>query len=102
MVNEFIRDSKHHWISDQRLYAPSTLGGLNCIELDRFFMALRMNWLKRYINLRYEDYWTSILDEVMVSILWNCTQSINNLHYHLLCKTSAKFALPKIPKPYTA
>ena len=65
MVNEFIRDSKHHWISDQRLYAPSNLGGLNCIELDSFFMALRMNWLKRYINLRYDDYWTSILDEVM-------------------------------------
>ena len=27
MVNEFIRDSKHHWICDQRLYTPSNLGG---------------------------------------------------------------------------
>ena len=62
-INEFIRDCNHHWIADQRLYAPTNLGGLNCIKFDSFCMARRMNWLKRYINHRYDDYWTTILDE---------------------------------------
>ena len=26
-------------------------------------MALQMNWFKRYINNKYEDYWTTILDQ---------------------------------------
>ena len=37
MSDNFIRDSHRHWISDQRLYAPPRLGGLNCIELNSFF-----------------------------------------------------------------
>ena len=63
MIDNFIRDSNRHWISDQRLYAPTRLGGLNCIELNSFFMALQMNWFKRYINNKYKDYWTAILDQ---------------------------------------
>ena len=63
MINHYIRDSDHHWVSDQRLYAPTKLGGLNCIEPDSFFMALQMNWLKRYINHRYGDFCTTMLDE---------------------------------------
>ena len=47
MVNTFIRDSDHHCISDQNLYAPTTKGGLNCIELNTFLMALQMNGFKR-------------------------------------------------------
>ena len=63
LINTFIRGGKHHWISDERLYTPTSSGGLNCIELDSFFKSLRMNWIKRYVHQEYDDYWTSILDK---------------------------------------
>ena len=31
LVNNFIRGGPHHWISDDKLYAPIKSGGLNCI-----------------------------------------------------------------------
>ena len=31
MINTFIRDSDHHCFSYQKLYAPTRMGGLNCI-----------------------------------------------------------------------
>ena len=63
MINNFIRDSDHHWISDQKWYAP-TKGGLNCIELKMFFMAHQINWFKIYINYKYNDFWTLDLDKL--------------------------------------
>ena len=80
MINSCIRDSDRHWVSDQKLYAPTNKGGLNCIELKTFFMALQMNWFKRYMNYKYDDYWTLSLDRVFnvnptnrISILrWGC------------------------------
>ena len=33
MINNFVRDSDHHWISDQKLYTPTRKGGLNCNEI---------------------------------------------------------------------
>ena len=62
MINSFIRDSDRHLIPDQKLYAPTNKGGLNCIELRISFMALLMNWFKSYINHKYDDYWTLSLD----------------------------------------
>ena len=62
IVNNFIRGGNHHWISDDKLYTPTKLGGLNCIELDSFFKGLQTNWIKRYIFEKYDDYWTDILD----------------------------------------
>ena len=41
LVNNFIRGGVHHWISDDKLYAPIKLGGLNCIELDSFLRGLK-------------------------------------------------------------
>ena len=61
MINNFIRGG-HHWISDEKLYTPTKLAGLNCIELDSFFKGLQTNWIKRYIFEKYDDYWTDILD----------------------------------------
>ena len=63
LLNNFIRGGNHHWVSDERLYTPTKLGGLNCIELDSFFKSLQLNWIKRYIIDKYNDYWTSLLDE---------------------------------------
>ena len=60
----FIRDIDHHWISEQKLYAPTTKGGLNSTELNTFFMALQLNWFKRYINYKYDDFLTLTLDNL--------------------------------------
>ena len=65
LVNNFIRGGVHHWISDDKLYAPIKFGGLNCIELDSFFKGLKTNWIKRYIFHGYDDFWTDILDEIL-------------------------------------
>ena len=65
LLNNFIRGGNHHWVSDERLYTPTKLGGLNCIELDSFFKSLQLNWIKRYIIDKYNDYWTSLLDEIL-------------------------------------
>ena len=65
LINNFIRGGDHHWISDDKLYAPIKSGGLNCIELDSFFKGLKTNWIKRYIFHGYDDFWTDILDEVL-------------------------------------
>ena len=48
-MNNFIRVGSHHWISDDKIYTPTRLGGLNCIEHERFFKGLQTNWIKRYI-----------------------------------------------------
>ena len=40
------------------------MGGLTCIELNTFFMALQMKWFKRYINYKYDDLWTATLDKL--------------------------------------
>ena len=65
LVNSFIRGGNHHWVSDERLYTPTKLGGLNCIELKSFFKALQTNWIKRYVILKCDDYWANILDEIL-------------------------------------
>ena len=72
LVNNFIRGGDHHWISDDKLYAPIKSGGLNCIELDSFFKGLKTNWIKRYIFQGYDDFWTDILDEVLGVTINTC------------------------------
>ena len=64
LLNNFIRGGNHHWVSDERLYAPTKLGGLNCIELDSFFKSLQLNWIKRYIKDKFVDFWTNLLDDI--------------------------------------
>ena len=64
IINSFIRDSDSHSISDQKLYAPTNKGGLNWIELWTFFIALQMNWFKRYINYKYDDRWIEYLGSI--------------------------------------
>ena len=78
LINRFIRGGDHHWISDDKLYAPIKSGGLNCIELDSFFKGLKTNWIKRYIFHSYDDFWTDILDEVLGV---NINTRKNILHY---------------------
>ena len=86
MINNSIRGG-HHWIYDEKLYIPTKLGGLNCIELNSFFKGLQTNWIKRYIFEKYDDYWTDILDaELGVNInnrkksivLWEWIFYLNN------------------------
>ena len=48
------------------------LGGLNCIELGSFFKALQTNWIKRYVILKYNDYWTDILDDKLGVTINTC------------------------------
>ena len=43
LLNTFIRGGNNHRVSDERLYAPTKLEGLNCIELDSFFKSLQLN-----------------------------------------------------------
>ena len=38
--------------------------GLNCTELNTSFMALQINWFIRYIDYRYDDFWTLTLDKL--------------------------------------
>ena len=64
IINAFIRDSDHHRISDQKQYAPTDMGGLNCIKLKAFFMALQVHRFKRYNNYRYEEFWILSLDKI--------------------------------------
>ena len=42
------------------------MGGLNCIELNTFFITLKINVFKRYINYKYDDFWTSTLDKLFM------------------------------------
>ena len=65
LINSFIRGGNHHWVSDERLYTPTKLGGLNCIELDSFFKGLQLNWIKCYIINKYNDFWADLLDEIL-------------------------------------
>ena len=53
MINAFIKDSDHHWISD----VFTNKGGLNC-------MSLQINWFKRYIDFKYDGFWTKTLDNI--------------------------------------
>ena len=78
MINIFIIDSDHHWVSDQKLYAPTTKGGLNCIKLNTFFMALEMNWFKRNIDYKYDSFWTLTLDKLFKT---NPPNTISILNY---------------------
>ena len=47
LLNNFIRGGNHHWVSDERLYAPTKLGGLNFIELDSFFQKFTVKLDKK-------------------------------------------------------
>ena len=40
-------------------------GGLNCIKLTSFFKSIKLNWVKRYAILGYDDFWTSLLDSYL-------------------------------------
>ena len=42
---------------------PLEWGGLNCIELNIFFMAIQINWFKMYINYKQDDFLTATLDK---------------------------------------
>ena len=60
-----INSNNKNWISKEKIYAPIKKGGLNCIKLDDFFHAIRINWMHRYISQSYDDFWTSILDNLL-------------------------------------
>ena len=55
-----------NWLSKDRIYQPSKRGGLNCIELNDFLHAIRLNWMHRYLSLNYNDFWTSLLDKLLI------------------------------------
>ena len=57
-----INEGQSHWISEDKMYLPTAYIGLNGIELESFFQSIRPNWIKRYILEKYDDFWTSILD----------------------------------------
>ena len=38
---------------------------LNCIKLNDFLHAIRLNWMHRYFTLNYNDFWTSLLDSLL-------------------------------------
>ena len=64
-INNYIMDSteaKRNWLSKDRIYKPNKKGGLNYIELVDFLHAVRINWMHRYISLKYNDFWTSLLN----------------------------------------
>ena len=44
------------------MYKPINKGGLNCINMEKFLHAIRLNWMHRYITLNHNDFWTSLLD----------------------------------------
>ena len=54
VVNNYIMDkneTKRNWLSKDRIYQPIEKGGLNCIEINDFLHAIRINWMYRYTAL---------------------------------------------------
>ena len=67
-INNFIMNIKEGdkpWISKEKIYQPVNKGGLNCIELASFFKSIKLNWIKRYITEKYDDFWTDKLDDLL-------------------------------------
>ena len=65
-INNFImniKDGDKPWISMEKIYQPVNKGGLNCIELNSFFKSIKLNWIKRYIKEKYDDFWTDLFDD---------------------------------------
>ena len=57
-------------------------------------MALQMNWLKRYINNNYDDYWTKILDQHLNVTVSNRKKILNyGSEYFSPLIQSCKFAI---------
>ena len=47
------------------MYLPTSQGGLDLIELGSFFKGMTLSWIRRYVIDKYNDFWTSILDEYL-------------------------------------
>ena len=59
------RKAGRNWISKEKIYKPINKGGLNCINMEEFMHAIRLNWMHRYITLNHNDFWTSLLDSYL-------------------------------------
>ena len=55
------------WISDDVLYAPKNEGGFNMININNFFHALQINWIRRYIK-GLDDHWLICLMKICAVI----------------------------------
>ena len=60
-----INSQNRKLISKEKIYDPINKGGLNCIKLTDFFHAIRINWMHRYICQNYDNFWTTILDQLL-------------------------------------
>ena len=51
-INQFILGNSNGgraWISEDRMYLPTSQGGLDLIELGSFFKGMTLSWVKRYV-----------------------------------------------------
>ena len=67
-INNYIMNigsTNRKWISKDKMYAPINKGGLNCINLTDFFHSIRINWMHRYVCQNYDDFWTTLLDQLL-------------------------------------
>merc|ERR1712055_485052 len=58
------------------MYSKTKAGGFNMLKLRDFFDAIKINWIKRYVD-GIDDHWADLLDQ-------NLNLNINNRH-NLLC-----------------
>merc|ERR1712055_886428 len=57
------------------MYSKTKAGGFNMLKLRDFFDAIKINWIKRYVD-GIDDHWADLLDQKL-------NLNINNRHYLL-------------------
>ena len=67
LLNHFVQHNEvlctpKKWIPDDILYAPTSEGGFNMINVNDFFHSLRNSWIRRYVR-GLDDHWADLLDE---------------------------------------
>merc|ERR1712055_913245 len=51
-----------NWINDEVMYSKNSAGGFNMLKLRDFFDAIKINWIKRYVD-GIDDHWADLLDQ---------------------------------------
>ena len=65
-LNRFIANNDtslntKNWINSEVMYSKNKTGGFNMLQLRDFFDAIKINWIKRYVE-GIDDHWADLLD----------------------------------------
>merc|ERR1712055_1052406 len=62
IANNDTSTKSKNWISNEVMYSKNKAGGFNMLQLRDFFDAIKINWIKRYVD-GIDDHWADILDQ---------------------------------------